>query len=63
MKKKYKKADLEELISLQLENLNGVHDLVSIMRYQNDLLEQVNGSFKTEVLRFNQQIKKKKNDV
>ncbi len=60
MKRKYTKADLEELVCLQVENLNAVHDLISILKHQNDLLEQVNGSFKTEVLRFKKAIKKKK---
>lgn len=60
MRRKYTKADLEELVYLQLENLNAVHDLIGILKHQNDLLEQVNGSFKTEILRFKKKIKKKK---
>lgn len=60
MTKKYTKADLEELVYLQLENLNAVHDLIGVLKHQNDLLEQVNGSLKAEVLRFKKAIKKKK---
>lgn len=60
MKRKYTKADLEELVCLQVESLNAVHDLIHIMKTQNDLLEQANGSFKTEVLRFKKTINKKK---
>lgn len=60
MKKKYKKADLEELIYLQLENLNAVHDLISILKHQNDLLEGVNGKLKDELLNFRQRAYGKK---
>jgi hypothetical protein len=38
----YTKADLEELVSCQLENLNAMHDLLSIMKVQNELLHNAN---------------------
>lgn len=38
----YTKADLEELVSSQLENLNSIHNLLSIMKEQNELLNNVN---------------------
>lgn len=57
MKKKYKKADLEELVYLQLENLNAVHDLISIMKHQNELLEQANSRLKLECLKFKKKFK------
>lgn len=52
MTKKYTKADLEEMVYLQQENLNAVHDLIGILKYQNNLLEEVNSQLKVEILRF-----------
>ena len=40
--KRYTKADLEELVYCQLENLNAMHDLLKIMKTQNELLENAN---------------------
>lgn len=31
----YTKADLEQIVMTQLENLNAMHDLLSIMKVQN----------------------------
>ena len=49
----YTKADLEELVSCQLENLNAMHDLLSIMRVQNELLHNANKKLKDEISEFN----------
>ena len=39
---KYTKAQLEELVCIQLENLNAIHDLLRIIKLQNELLEKAN---------------------
>jgi len=49
---KYTKADLEELVSCQLENLNAIHDLLSIMKVQNELLHNANKKLKDEISEF-----------
>jgi len=36
MRKRYTKADLEEIDYKQLENLNAMHDLLGIMTFQNE---------------------------
>jgi len=48
----YTKADLEELVSCQLENLNAMHDLLSIMKVQNELLHNTNKKLKEEISDF-----------
>ena len=48
----YTKADLEELVSCQLENLNAMHDLLSIMKVQNELLHNTNKKLKEEIAEF-----------
>ncbi len=48
----YTKADLEELVYCQLENLNAMNDLISIMRFQNELLENANKKLKAEISDF-----------
>ena len=40
--KRYTKADLEEIVHTQLENLNTMNDLLSIMKYQNELITSAN---------------------
>jgi hypothetical protein len=50
--KKYTKSDLEELVSCQLENLNAMHDLLSIMKVQNELLHSTNKKLKEEISEF-----------
>lgn len=47
--KQYTKADLEQIVMTQLENLNAMNDLLSIMKVQNDLLHQVNKKLKEEI--------------
>lgn len=46
---KYTKADLEQIVMTQLENLNAMNDLLSIMKVQNDLLHNVNKRLKEEI--------------
>lgn len=45
MKRNYTKADLEKIVYTQLENLDAMHDLLKIMKVQNDLLERMNKKF------------------
>ncbi|MEM9681334.1 MAG: hypothetical protein AAF901_13510 [Bacteroidota bacterium] len=52
MSRKYTKADLEEIVYTQLENLNAMHDLLSIMKHQNELLENANRKLKDEISDF-----------
>ena len=47
--KTYTKADLEKIIMTQLENLNAMNDLVTIMKVQNQLLNNVNKRLQQEV--------------
>ena len=42
MKRNYTKADLEKIVYTQLENLDAMHDLLKIIKVQNDLLERMN---------------------
>lgn len=48
----YTKADLEELVYCQLENLNAMHDLLAIMKTQNELLHNANKKLKNEISEF-----------
>lgn len=48
----YTKLQLEELIHSQLENLNAMNDLISIIRHQNDLLKNANKKLKEEITDF-----------
>lgn len=50
--KRYTKADLEELVYCQLENLNAMHDLLKIMKHQNELLDGANKKLSKEILDF-----------
>ncbi|MDO8994080.1 hypothetical protein [Daejeonella sp.] len=50
--RQYTKADLESLVSCQLENLNAMHDLLSIMKVQNELLHNTNKKLKEEISEF-----------
>lgn len=49
---RYTKADLEEIVACQLENLNAMHDLLRIMKFQNELLENANKKLKDEITDF-----------
>lgn len=52
LQRTYTKSQLEELIYSQLENLNAMNDLISIMRHQNDLLKNANKKLKEEIADF-----------
>ncbi|MFY0599323.1 MAG: hypothetical protein JXR03_06600 [Cyclobacteriaceae bacterium] len=49
---RYTKADLENLVGHQLENLNAMHDLLRIMKVQNELLENANKKLSDEISEF-----------
>ena len=49
MKNKYTKAQLEEIVLTQYENLNAMHDLLAIMKLQSSLLHQANKKLKAEI--------------
>jgi HEAT repeat protein len=55
---KYTKADLEALVSCQLENLNAMHDLLNIVKVQNELLHNVNKKLKDEIFEFKEKLVK-----
>lgn len=46
---RYTKAQLEEIVYCQLENLNAMHDLLRIMKHQNELLENANKKLNDEI--------------
>ena len=50
--KQYTKADLERIVMVQLENLSAIHDLLSIMKVQNELLHNANKKLKDETADF-----------
>ena len=52
MSKRYTKADLEEIVYKQLENLNAMHDLLGIMKFQNDLIQNINQTLREEIGQF-----------
>lgn len=56
MSQRYTKADLEEIVSVQLDNLNAMHDLLSIMKHQNQLLDSANKKLKDEITDFKQKL-------
>lgn len=56
MNKRYTKADLEQIVSVQLENLNVMHDLLSIMKHQNELLNSANKKLKDEIIDLKQKL-------
>lgn len=56
MNRRYTKSDLEEIVSVQLENLNAMHDLLSIMKHQNVLLDSANKKLKDEITDFKQKL-------
>ncbi len=49
---KYTKSDLESIVMMQLENLNAMHDLLSIMKVQNELLHNANKKLNEEISEF-----------
>jgi HEAT repeat protein len=52
MSRTYTKADLEQIVYTQLENLNAMHDLLNIMKVQNELLHNANKKLKDEISEF-----------
>jgi hypothetical protein len=48
--RKYTKANLEELVFCQLENLSAMHDLLSVMKTQTELLRKANKKLRDEVV-------------
>ena len=54
--RRYTKADLEEVVFVQLENLNAMNDLISIIKQQNDLLNIANKKLKDENTDFKQKL-------
>ncbi len=53
---KYTKADLEKIILTQLDNLNAIHDLLRIMKLQNELIDNANKKLKDEVIDFKKRV-------
>ncbi len=51
---KYTKADLEKIVFTQLENLNAMNDLLSIMKVQNELIPNANKKLRDEISEFKQ---------
>lgn len=56
MSKSYTKADLEEIISVQQENINIMSDLLSILKHQNELLNNANNKLKDEIVYFKEKM-------
>lgn len=50
--KRYTKADLEQIVYTQLQNLDAMHDLLRIMKVQNELLENANKKLSDEISEF-----------
>lgn len=46
---RYTKAQLEEIVFCQLENLDAMHDLLRIMKVQNELLKNANKKLSEEI--------------
>lgn len=53
MGRRYTKTDLEEIVYTQLENLNAMHDLLRILKTQNDLIELMNERMNEEITGIN----------
>jgi len=53
---KYTKADLEKIIYTQLDNLNAIHDLLRVMKLQNELIENANKKLKDEIIDFKKRV-------
>lgn len=52
MSRTYTKADLEQIGYTQMENLNAIHNLLNIMKVQNELLHNANKKLKDEISEF-----------
>ena len=53
---KYTKADLEQVVYTQLDNLNAIHDLLRVMKLQNELIESANKKLKDEIIDFKKRV-------
>lgn len=53
---KYTKADLEQVVYTQLGNLNAIHDLLRVMKLQNELIENANKKLKDEIIDFKKRV-------
>jgi len=49
MTRRYTKADLQDIVYTQLENLDAMHDLLAIMKHQNDLIQNINQKLKEKI--------------
>lgn len=52
----YTKADLEKLVLQQLENLNAMNDLITIMKVQNELVQNANKKLRNEITEFKEKL-------
>lgn len=52
MSRRYIKANLERIVSVQLEILNAMDDLLSIMKGQNELIHNADKKLKDESVEF-----------
>jgi HEAT repeat protein len=52
MRRRYTKMTFEQIVYTQLENLNAMHDLLNIMKVQNELLHNANRKLKDEISEF-----------
>ncbi len=53
---RYTKAQLEQIVYTQLENLNAIHDLLRIMKVQNELIDNANKKLRDEVIDFKKRV-------
>ena len=49
---RYTKADLEQIVAIQLHNLHAMQDLVHLMKKQNDNIEKANKALENKILKF-----------
>ena len=56
MSRRYTIADLQKIVFLQLENLDAMHDLLKIMKHQNELLNSTNKKLKDEITGVKEQL-------
>ncbi|AUC14911.1 hypothetical protein BTO06_07065 [Tenacibaculum sp. SZ-18] len=54
--RKYTKGQLEQVVHTQLDNLNAIHDIIRIMKLQNELIKSVNKKLKDEALDFKKRV-------
>lgn len=52
MSTRYTKNDLGRIVAVQLDNLNAMYDLLSIMKVQNELIHNANKKLKEEITDF-----------